>query len=132
MCSLGANHYGIRFNSFKVRDYDANKTLFEVQAPPFSEEDMMIPDDLTPEEEAAIRSIKYQFPETMLSLQRIGTTCVNSRFGPYQQARGPGGSSAPHVPMLRARRLLPTAQARVLRRPQAAKQLPDDRATLLP
>jgi len=73
LCPLSANRYNIRFNSFKVRDFDSNATLFEVSAPP-ADDDTIIPDDLTPEEEDQIRSIRYQFPANILSLKRIGTT----------------------------------------------------------
>mmetsp|Transcript_34281 Transcript_34281/g.85408 ORF Transcript_34281/g.85408 Transcript_34281/m.85408 type:complete len:190 (-) Transcript_34281:330-899(-) len=74
LCPLSANRYEIRFNSFKVRDYDKNTTLFEVTAPPYEASEQIIPDDLTAEEEAQLRSIRYQFPADVLSLQRIGTT----------------------------------------------------------
>ncbi|KAG8468504.1 hypothetical protein KFE25_013587 [Diacronema lutheri] len=74
LCPLSANRYGIRFNSFKVRDVDSNAALFEVRAPPASDDEQIIVDDLTPEQEVQIRSIRYQFPSTVLSLKRIGTT----------------------------------------------------------
>lgn len=78
LCPLSANRYNIRFNAFKVRDIDSNVTLFEVRAPPSTEDDQILSDDLSPEEEAQIRSIRYQFPATVLSLKRIGTTCVDA------------------------------------------------------
>jgi len=73
LCPLSANTYNIRFNSFKVRDFDSNTPLFEVAAPPV-EEEPELPDTLTLEEEDQIRSIRYHFPASMLRLKRIGTT----------------------------------------------------------
>lgn len=80
LCPLSANRYNVRFNAFKVRDYDANTTLYEVRAPPSDEDEQQpFPHDPTPEEEAQIRSISYQFPARVLSLKRIGTTCARSQ-----------------------------------------------------
>jgi len=73
LCPLSANTYKIRFNSFKVRDYETNTPLFEVTAPP-ADEEPELPDNLTREEEDQIRSIQYNFPASMLHLKRIGTT----------------------------------------------------------
>ncbi|KAJ1638172.1 putative UNC119 [Pavlovales sp. CCMP2436] len=59
LCPLSANRYEIRFNSFKVRDYDKNTTLFEVTAPPYEASEQIIPDDLTAEEEVRRGHIVY-------------------------------------------------------------------------
>eukprot|EP01062_Namystynia_karyoxenos_P028069 TRINITY_DN2133_c0_g1_i2.p1 TRINITY_DN2133_c0_g1~~TRINITY_DN2133_c0_g1_i2.p1 ORF type:complete len:200 (+),score=63.26 TRINITY_DN2133_c0_g1_i2:119-718(+) len=78
LCSLAANKYGIEFLSFKIRNMETGEVLFEVdrdsaesqqqqQAPPSDDVD-----------EAAMRTIRYDFPASVLRCGTIGTKLVFS------------------------------------------------------
>eukprot|EP00741_Cyanophora_paradoxa_P013391 tig00020685_g12930.t1 len=75
LCPLAANVYGIDFVSFKIRDYETNKTIFEVS----KEVDPNAPPQPIPDEvDDSVRCIKYTFPASFLDLNMVGTTLVFS------------------------------------------------------
>ena len=76
LCSLSANVYGIEFLAFKVRDIDTNTVVFEVEreATGGSGAAQMASLSLTPEQESAVRTIRYEFSARFLKFQTVGTT----------------------------------------------------------
>mmetsp|Transcript_45910 Transcript_45910/g.74907 ORF Transcript_45910/g.74907 Transcript_45910/m.74907 type:complete len:179 (-) Transcript_45910:861-1397(-) len=74
LCPLTANTYGIDFISFKIRDYDGGKTIFEVN----KEVDPNNPTPLPVDIDDSVRCIHYTFPLQFLELKTIGTTLVFS------------------------------------------------------
>eukprot|EP00760_Papus_ankaliazontas_P025347 PhM_4_TR2656/c0_g1_i1/m.23841 len=84
LCPLSANVYGIEFLAFRVRDIDTNRTVFHVErdtpdgagavASPTAEQLAA----LTPEQEGALRTIRYQFPADFLKYSTVGTTLTFS------------------------------------------------------
>lgn len=72
MCPLSANTYGIDFLSFRIRDYNTSRQLFEVardpDAPPVDVS------QIPPEMEDQVRCISYDFGADFLNLETIGTT----------------------------------------------------------
>ena len=72
MCPLAANTYGIDFLSFRIRDYNTSRQLFEVardpDAPPVDVS------QIPPEMEDQVRCISYDFGADFLNLETIGTT----------------------------------------------------------
>jgi protein unc-119 len=74
LCSLAANTYGIEFLKFTIRDISTNTVVFEVErerdeipAPPVS---------LTPEQEMACRTIRYNFSPAFLKFKTVGAKLV--------------------------------------------------------
>eukprot|EP00735_Rhodelphis_limneticus_P004034 TRINITY_DN15583_c0_g1::TRINITY_DN15583_c0_g1_i1::g.28568::m.28568 TRINITY_DN15583_c0_g1::TRINITY_DN15583_c0_g1_i1::g.28568 ORF type:complete len:188 (-),score=14.89,sp/Q90Z08/U119B_DANRE/55.14/6e-65,GMP_PDE_delta/PF05351.6/3.2e-63 TRINITY_DN15583_c0_g1_i1:129-692(-) len=80
LCKLSANAYGIDFQEFKIRDYENNRVVFEVQKgpepplPPGFDLDSL-PDD--------VRYIRYNFDADFLKIRTVGTTLVFS-VGPKE------------------------------------------------
>lgn len=71
LCPLSANKYGIDFLKFDIRDYDTGKVVYQVSREP----DLgPIPDDLDPETEDMIRSVRYCFPEEFLRFKTVRTS----------------------------------------------------------
>ncbi|MEW5302477.1 MAG: hypothetical protein WDW38_002366 [Sanguina aurantia] len=70
LCPLSANTAGIEFLKFEVRDYDTQEVVYQVQRDSDPEP---IPDDLDPEIENLIRSVKYTFPSAFLSFRTVRT-----------------------------------------------------------
>lgn len=76
LCPLSANIYNIQFLSFRVRDVESNYVLFEISR------DENDPDpaqglegmNLSPEEEAEYRTVRYHFGPDFFKLKTIGTT----------------------------------------------------------
>jgi protein unc-119 len=82
LCPLTANTYGIEFYQFTIRDVERNKVLFEVgQAPDGAanenvQETLARVAQLSPEEAAAVRTIRYRFAPSFLRKQAIGAKLV--------------------------------------------------------
>lgn len=62
LCPVEANVYEIEFLSFKIRDMDSNKVIFEVEH------------DYNPAEYVYVRTVKYELPKEFLNFKTIGTT----------------------------------------------------------
>ena len=74
LCPLSANEYKIQFLTFRIRDLDKNKKIFEVVREPEAEEDLVFDDDLfEPEQLHELRSIKYEMSTEFLDIKTIGT-----------------------------------------------------------
>ena len=66
LCSADANHYGIDFTMFKIRDMDTQAVLFEIRKPEAEE---------NAEDSAdAQRFVQYNFPPAFLRLKTVGAT----------------------------------------------------------
>jgi hypothetical protein len=79
LCPLSANAYGVEFLKFEIKDYDSGKVVYQVSREPDNEP---LPDDLDPEIENMIRSVKYTFPQSFLSFKTVRTSlefCVGSQ-----------------------------------------------------
>eukprot|EP01006_Ploeotia_vitrea_P037177 TRINITY_DN66102_c5_g13_i1.p1 TRINITY_DN66102_c5_g13~~TRINITY_DN66102_c5_g13_i1.p1 ORF type:complete len:202 (-),score=34.63 TRINITY_DN66102_c5_g13_i1:194-769(-) len=82
LCPMSANIYNIEFLSFKIRDLDGNKTLFEVDRdtenpePNPSGASFSTPEGVPPE--VAARTILYHFPPAFLKYKTLGTKLVFS------------------------------------------------------
>lgn len=75
LCPLSANIYGIEFLKFTIRDMASNQVIFDVERER-SEDPMAPPPVLTPEQEWAARSIRYNFHPTFLRLRQVGAKLV--------------------------------------------------------
>eukprot|EP00736_Rhodelphis_marinus_P002114 Rmarinus@m.13124 len=75
LCKLSDNKYGIDFLEFKIRDYDTNVTVFEVQKGPEKPLPEGFDVDSLPDE---VREIKYEFNASFLRMRHVGTTLVFS------------------------------------------------------
>jgi len=75
LCPLSANIYNIQFLSFRVRDVESGYVLFEISR---DENDpdptQSLGDNLSPEEEAEYRTVRYHFGPDFFKLKTIGTT----------------------------------------------------------
>eukprot|EP00275_Glaucocystis_incrassata_P001689 EC123694.1.p1 GENE.EC123694.1~~EC123694.1.p1 ORF type:complete len:180 (+),score=1.24 EC123694.1:104-643(+) len=71
LCPLSANEYGVEFISFKIRDFEAGKTIFEVSKEPDTG-----PPGAPDENDESCRCIRYTFPASFLTLKTVGTTLV--------------------------------------------------------
>lgn len=82
LCPLTANTYGVEFYQFTIRDVEQNKVLFEVGQAPDSAPDEDVQEtlaraaQLTPEEAAAMRTIRYQFAPSFLRKHAVGAKLV--------------------------------------------------------
>ena len=74
LCGLAANTYGIEFLKFTIRNMETNKVVFEVERE--RDAQPQIPVNLTPEMEAASRSIRYNFPPSFLRHKTVGAKLV--------------------------------------------------------
>lgn len=75
LCSLSANVYGIEFVAFKVRDLETKTIVFSVQREASSAgADQIAHLHLTPEQEKAVRTIRYEFSRKFLQFRTVGTT----------------------------------------------------------
>lgn len=72
LCPLSANIYNIKFLSFRIRDVESGYVLFEIETDPNDIED--VKEDLDPENEAELRTIRYHFGPQFFKLKTIGTT----------------------------------------------------------
>eukprot|EP00759_Apiculatamorpha_spiralis_P031414 PhF_6_TR3305/c0_g1_i1/m.4660 len=72
LCSLSANVYGIEFLSFRIRDMDTNNVVFDVRREATGSG--AVAPQLTPEQEIAVRTIRYEFPAQFLKFRTVGTT----------------------------------------------------------
>ena len=72
LCPLDANTAGIRFGRFKIRNYDTNEVLLEIESGEEGFEYEYDTDD--------VRTVKYEFPKEFLLLKTVGTT-VEFRVG---------------------------------------------------
>mmetsp|Transcript_126582 Transcript_126582/g.188897 ORF Transcript_126582/g.188897 Transcript_126582/m.188897 type:complete len:183 (-) Transcript_126582:21-569(-) len=80
LCPLAANVYGVEFLEFRIRDLDAGMELFSVKKP---EDDGTAPPPPLPEDEDAVRTIRYNFGPDFLRRGTIGTSLVFS-VGPRE------------------------------------------------
>lgn len=71
LCPLNANSFGIEFMKFEVKDYDSGKVVYQVAREAEAEP---LPDELDPEIEHMIRSVKYTFPGSFLRYKTIRTS----------------------------------------------------------
>ena len=70
LCPLSANKFAIQFLTFRIRDLDKNKVIFEIVREPEDDEDLVYDDALfDPEELAELRSIKYTMPTEFLDIK---------------------------------------------------------------
>jgi hypothetical protein len=75
LCPLSANVYGIDFLEFEIKDYDSGESVFHVK----KDGDAglpELPDDIDPEVERAIRTVRYTFPEKFLRFETVRTALV--------------------------------------------------------
>jgi hypothetical protein len=85
LCPLSANTYGIEFISFKIRDIEGKKTLFEVDRETGTGQCEGGATAHTPngvDQETAMRTIQYDFPRSFLKYKTIGTQlsfCVGDK-----------------------------------------------------
>lgn len=79
LCPLSANTYNIQFLSFRVRDVENGYVLFEISR---DENDpdpaQALDENLSPEEEAEYRTVRYHFGPDFFKLKTIGTTLTFS------------------------------------------------------
>ena len=74
LCPLSANDFKIQFLTFRIRDQEKNKIIFEVVREAEPEEDLVFDDDLfEPEQLHELRSIKYEMSTEFLDIKTIGT-----------------------------------------------------------
>lgn len=73
LCPLSANVFGIDFIDFEIKDVDSGTSLFRVQKDPDAAPMPML-EDLDPQLESAIRTIKYQFPPDFLRYKTVRVT----------------------------------------------------------
>lgn len=75
LCPLSANQkYKLQFLTFRIRDMDKKKVLFEMRREADKDEELVFDDDLFQEEELAeFRTIRYNFSPEFLELQNVGT-----------------------------------------------------------
>ena len=71
LCSLAANNFGIEFHSFKIRDMESGRVLFQVER---GMEDTEQVQQVT--DETAARTIQYDFPADFLKFRTVGTKLV--------------------------------------------------------
>lgn len=79
LCPLAANVYGIEFLSFRIRDPERNRILFEMKTDPYVgdwEKLMQGLESLSLEEQIPIRTVQYEFPSSVLELNHVGTELV--------------------------------------------------------
>ncbi|CAK9092768.1 Protein unc-119 homolog A [Durusdinium trenchii] len=72
LCPLSANKYGIDFLSFKIRDYDTQRTIFDVSRENAAA--AMAQVSLANLSEDSYRKIRYNFSEDVLRTPTISTT----------------------------------------------------------
>jgi len=77
LCPLSANTYGLDFLEFEIKDYDSGESIFHVKKDPEAGLPML-PDDIDPEIEKAVRTVKYTFPEKFLRFKTVRTALVFS------------------------------------------------------
>jgi len=82
LCPLSANTYGIDFLEFEIKDYDSGESIFHVKKDPDAGLPQL-PEDIDPEVEKALRTVKYTFPEKFLKFKTIRTALVFS-VGPAE------------------------------------------------
>eukprot|EP00163_Fabomonas_tropica_P028296 TRINITY_DN572_c0_g2_i1.p1 TRINITY_DN572_c0_g2~~TRINITY_DN572_c0_g2_i1.p1 ORF type:complete len:187 (+),score=41.28 TRINITY_DN572_c0_g2_i1:269-829(+) len=73
LCPTSSNTYGIDFLHFKIRDFDSNKTIFEVQKEPSTPEELQA---MMEDSDDSYRTIHYDFDANFLRLKTVGTTLV--------------------------------------------------------
>jgi hypothetical protein len=73
LCPLAANTYGIEFLKFTIREMQSNTVVFDVER---EKEGPPVPGTLTPEQEIAVRSIRYVFPPEFLRFKTVGAKLV--------------------------------------------------------
>lgn len=78
LCPLSANKYGIEFLSFKIKDYETKRTIFDV-----SRANAAAPLSLANLSEDSYRTIRYNFSEDVLRTPTISTTLTFS-VGDYE------------------------------------------------
>ncbi|AYU80092.1 GMP phosphodiesterase [Leishmania donovani] len=82
LCPLTANKYGVEFYQFTIRDIEQNKVLFEVGEAPDGSADGNVNDmlarvaQLSEEEAAAARTIRYRFAPSFLRKSAVGAKLV--------------------------------------------------------
>mmetsp|Transcript_7201 Transcript_7201/g.12870 ORF Transcript_7201/g.12870 Transcript_7201/m.12870 type:complete len:227 (+) Transcript_7201:165-845(+) len=79
LCPLKANTYGIEFLSFKIKDYDTKRTIFDVS----KENAMSVGSTVASLSEDSYRKIRYNFSEDVLRTPTISTTLTFS-VGDYE------------------------------------------------
>mmetsp|Transcript_22391 Transcript_22391/g.55369 ORF Transcript_22391/g.55369 Transcript_22391/m.55369 type:complete len:188 (+) Transcript_22391:191-754(+) len=75
LCPLSANKYAIDFLEFEIKDYDSGESIFHVKKDP-DQGIPQLPDDIDPEVEKAIRTVRYTFPEKFLKFKTVRTALV--------------------------------------------------------
>ncbi len=68
LCAIDANTVGIRFLNFKIRDIETGSIIFDTDDQP--------PVEVDPNNLDALRTIRYEFDESMLKKKQIGTSFV--------------------------------------------------------
>lgn len=71
LCPLSANVYGIDFLEFEIKDYDSGESVFHVK----KDGDAglpELPDDIDPEVERAIRTVRYRSRRSFCGSRRCG------------------------------------------------------------
>ncbi|CAJ1029288.1 putative GMP-PDE, delta subunit [Leishmania utingensis] len=82
LCPLTANIYGIEFYQFTIRDIEQNKILFSIGESPNGAGDGNVRDmlarvaQLSEEEAAAVRTIRYRFAPSFLRKSAVGAKLV--------------------------------------------------------
>jgi len=80
LCPLSANKFGIEFLSFKIKDYDTKRTIFDVSRDNAAS---VATASLANLSEDSYRKIKYNFSEDVLRTPTISTTLTFS-VGDYE------------------------------------------------
>ena len=74
LCPISANEHKVQFLTFRIRDLDKEKIIFEVVRDAESDDDLIFDDSLfEPEQLHELRSIKYDMSREFLDIKTIGT-----------------------------------------------------------
>lgn len=75
LCKLSDNVYGVKFGAFKIRDMESGFVIVDIRDEDRpSDEDEKSLEGLSPEEEIAVRTVRYHLGPEFLELGTIGTT----------------------------------------------------------
>ncbi|KAL4476846.1 hypothetical protein ABPG72_010683 [Tetrahymena utriculariae] len=80
LCPLSANHYNIQFLDFRIRDVETNKVFFQISREQADEEELkaLEQQELSPEEEIEMRTVRYHFGNYFFDIKTIGTSLTFS------------------------------------------------------
>jgi len=82
LCPLNANSFGIEFQSFRIKDYDTGRVIFNVSKDNPASAAAISASSLTNLSEDSYRKIRYNFSEDVLRTPTISTTltfCVGDQ-----------------------------------------------------